>query len=238
MTRQTAQQLMIAHASNQQIHAGTENGLSEEMKAELLKLLNENLTKINEEKKRERLARKASRRNIAVNVDSSSSTGESVGSRDEDEVVEKVEPMASIPKKDAEGVKEMPVGTPTPEEAAKAAFSLVELTPTPTELPAPAPASAATSEPITLTNTKEFQTIIRETHYITYVHTADRFYWLKLLAFLLLIITVVTQKYFDMQQEHLYECGYPPEYKCLCFLEGWLGLEEQFCKCVFWPRTC
>jgi len=234
-TMESAQLLIMAQQSDQQIHAGTENGLSEEMKAELLKFLGENLNKLNEEKKKERLARKASKWNMGVSTESSS-TGESSGSSDADAVVEKVDSVAvmSTPEKEVEEVKEVPaVAPPIPEETTNTAPAPVESTPTPAEvLLAPA---VTTPGPATVATT---QTVIRETHYITYVHTTDHFHWLKVLAFLLLIITAVTHKYFDMQEEHLYECGYPPEYKCLCLPEGWLGLEEPVCKCVFWPRTC
>ena len=259
-------QLMMAHASNQQIHAGTEDGLSKEMK-DFFRFLNVNLNKINkEEKKRERLARKASWRNISVSVESSS-TGESSGSSDEGEPVVDVEKVES-----AVAHAEAPAATsPTPEETAMAVPASVELSPVPVEVPVPVPATTTpepaptptlelalaptsvtapapatiTPEPTTITTTKEIQTVIRETHYITYVHTTDHFSWLKVLAFLIIVVTflilaiaVVTQKYFDMQEQHLYECGYPPENKCLCVPKGWLGLEEPLCKCVFWPRTC
>ncbi|KAF8446858.1 hypothetical protein BGX38DRAFT_1192694 [Terfezia claveryi] len=149
--------------------------------------------------------------------------------KDHDEKVERV----TLPLSEKE-VKEVLAATAaTPDETAKAAPTPVELTPAPAQVPAPAPA-VTTPQPTTIAT----QTVIRETHYFTYVHTTDRFYWLNALTFLLLLIIFVFGRYFDMQKEHLYECGYPPEYKCLCLPVGWLGREEPVCKCIFWPRTC
>ena len=224
---QSAEQLVTSHSSIQLIRAA-ENWSLERLKAEVLKIVHENT----EEKRRARLARKASRKNLSVGVESRS-TGESSSSSDDEGVGGDELLIVPIPEQD---VEEVPAVTaPTPAEIA--ALTPMELPSAPAEaLALASPPATATPEPTTLTTTKGVQTAICGTHYTIYVNTTNHFHWLKILAFLLFVI-VVTRKYFDMQQEHLYECAYPPTFKCLCLPE-WLDLEEPICKCIFWPKTC
>lgn len=78
-------------------------------------------------------------------------------------------------------------------------------------------------------------------HQVSYVGAANWAYWLKILVLFVVVFLLSLRWYYSIENHHLNECGYAPEFRCACLPETVHGVKlfgKGQCFCVFWPTFC